>query len=66
MAPGRNTRLGGGFACKKIGDGDAPTFFLECVEPGCTDKIKVKFEHLLHGEVENEDDYFDENAFDAV
>jgi hypothetical protein len=63
---GEKYKAGWWFRLKTIGDGDAPEFFLECVEPGCTDKIKVKFEHLLHGGVENEDDYFDENAFDAV
>jgi hypothetical protein len=51
---------------KKIGGGDAPEFFLECVESGCKDKIKVLFERLLQGSAEDEDDYFDENSFSAV
>lgn len=64
--PGEKYKAGWWFRLKKISDGDAPEFFLECVEPGCTDKIKVKFERLLHGGVENEDEYFDEYEFDAV
>ena len=64
--PGETFKAGWWFRLKKIGDGDTPEFFLECVEPGCTDRIKVKFERLLHGGVENEDDYFDEYEFDAM
>ena len=64
--PGEKFKSGWWFRLKKIGDGDAPEFFLECVESGCKDKIKVLFERLLQGSAEDEDDYFDENSFSAV
>ena len=64
--PGEKFKSGWWFRLKKIGDGDAPEFFLECVESGCKDKIKVLFERLLQGSAEDEDDFFDENSFSAV